>query len=160
MAPLIAKLLSFGATTLANALLQKGKEKVEEKLGVTLPPLETEPTLQQLTELKALQDEHMDKLLSFVMEEEKAAQDAVTDRWKSDMMSDNKLSKNVRPGVLIYLTFVYSLFAFLSSFAVKVDDVYVRGFEGLLQLVYAAYFLGRSGEKALPMIMRLMGKTK
>ena len=44
---------------------------------------------------------------------EKADQDAqsqITERWKLDMQSDSFLSKNIRPLVLIYLTFIFILF--------------------------------------------------
>ena len=40
------------------------------------------------------------------------AQIQVTDRWKADMASDSWLAKNIRPLVLVFLTFVFSLLAF------------------------------------------------
>ena len=40
------------------------------------------------------------------------AQIQVTDRWKADMASDSWLAKNIRPLVLVFLTFVFSALAF------------------------------------------------
>ena len=40
------------------------------------------------------------------------AQREVTSRWESDMNSDSWLAKNIRPMVLVYLTFIFTLLAF------------------------------------------------
>ena len=49
------------------------------------------------------------KQLQVILEKAEAnAQVEVTSRWKSDMSSDSLLSKNIRPMVLIYLTFIFS----------------------------------------------------
>lgn len=83
---------------------------------------------------------------------EKADSDAqaqVTDRWKSDMASDSFLSKNIRPLVLIYLTFVFTVLSFfdgnIGGFAVA--EQYIPIFQSLLITVYGAYFVGRTWEK-------------
>ena len=53
------------------------------------------------------------KQLQVILEKAEAnAQAEVTSRWKSDMSSDSFLSKNIRPMVLIYLTFIFSVLAF------------------------------------------------
>ena len=53
------------------------------------------------------------KQLQVILEKAEAnAQVEVTARWKSDMGSDSFLSKNIRPMVLIYLTFIFSVLAF------------------------------------------------
>tara|TARA_R110000822_G_scaffold88597_1_gene205188 strand:+ start:123 stop:518 length:396 start_codon:yes stop_codon:yes gene_type:complete len=84
---------------------------------------------------------------------EKADNDAqvqVTDRWKADMASDSFLSKNIRPLVLIFLTFVFTILAFsdgnIGEFTVAKQ--YVPIFQSLLITVYGAYFIGRTMEKA------------
>ena len=78
------------------------------------------------------------------------AQEQVTDRWEADMKSDSWLSKNIRPAVLIFLTFIFSILAFadgnIGTF--KVAKEYVPIFQVLLMTVYGAYFVGRSWEKA------------
>ena len=84
---------------------------------------------------------------------EKADSDAqaqVTDRWKADMASDSWLAKNIRPLVLVFLTFVFSLLAFtdgnIGEF--KIAKEYIPIFHSLLITVYGAYFVGRTWEKA------------
>lgn len=77
------------------------------------------------------------------------AQEQVTERWKSDMASDNVLSKSIRPIVLIYLTFIFTVLSFadgnIGEF--KVDESYTPIFQSLLITVYGAYFVGRTWEK-------------
>ena len=66
------------------------------------------------------------------------AQIQVTDRWKADMASDSWLAKNIRPLVLVYLTFVFSLLAFtdgnIAEF--KIAKAYIPIFQTLLVTVY------------------------
>ena len=77
------------------------------------------------------------------------AQIQVTDRWKADMASDSWLSKNIRPMILVFLTFVFSALAFtdgnIGEF--KIAKEYIPIFQRLLVTVYGAYFVGRSWEK-------------
>ena len=90
------------------------------------------------------------KQLQVILEKAEAnAQVEVTSRWKSDMSSDSFLSKNIRPMVLIYLTFIFSVLAFadgnIGQF--KIAEAYIPIFQTLLVTVYGAYFVGRSWEK-------------
>ncbi len=82
------------------------------------------------------------------------AQIQVTDRWKADMASDSWLAKNIRPLVLVFLTFVFSLLAFtdgnIGEF--KIAKEYIPIFQTLLVTVYGAYFVGRTWEKAKSII--------
>ena len=73
----------------------------------------------------------------------------VTERWKSDMTSDNKLSKSVRPAVLIFLIFSTILLIFIDSGFITfvVDNEWKDLLKVLLVTVVAAYFGGRSYEK-------------
>ena len=90
------------------------------------------------------------KQLQIILEEaENNAQEQVTDRWEADMKSDSWLSKNIRPAVLIFLTFIFSILAFADGNigAFKVAKEYVPIFQVLLMTVYGAYFVGRSYEK-------------
>jgi hypothetical protein len=85
-----------------------------------------------------------------LLEYESNAQDNVTERWRADMQSDSWMSKNIRPLVLLYLLFVFSLAVFLDSsigvnFAVK--DSYIDTFTILMTTAFTAYFAGRSYEK-------------
>ena len=73
----------------------------------------------------------------------------VTERCKSDMTSDNTLSKSVRPAVLIFLIFSTILLIFIDSGFITfvVDDEWKDLLKVLLVTVVAAYFGGRSYEK-------------
>jgi len=84
---------------------------------------------------------------------EKADQDAqsqITERWKLDMQSDSFLSKNIRPLVLIYLTFIFTALSFFDGNigGFQVDEAYIPIFQSLLITVYGAYFVGRTWEKS------------
>ncbi|GAF86471.1 unnamed protein product, partial [marine sediment metagenome] len=58
-------------------------------------------------------------------------------------------SKNIRPMILVFLTFVFSALAFtdgnIGEF--KIAKEYIPIFQTLLVTVYGAYFVGRSWEK-------------
>ena len=73
----------------------------------------------------------------------------ITERWKSDMTSDSKLSKTVRPAVLIFLIASTILLIFIDSGFISfvVDDEWKDLLKVLLITVVAAYFGGRSYEK-------------
>lgn len=70
MAPLIAQLLASGVSLLGNALASKGKEVVEEKLGVSLPDLNKPVSQEKLSELRQLEMDHEEKLLEFAIRRE------------------------------------------------------------------------------------------
>ena len=95
------------------------------------------------------------KQLQIIFEEaDNNAQQQVTDRWNADMNSDSWLAKNIRPLVLVFLTFVFSLLAFtdgnIGEF--KIAKEYIPIFQTLLVTTYGAYFVGRSWEKAKSII--------
>jgi cation transport ATPase len=73
----------------------------------------------------------------------------VTDRWKFDMASDNKLSKSVRPLTLIFLFVSTVVLIFIDSGFINfaVDDEWKELLKMLLITITAAYFGGRSYEK-------------
>ena len=94
------------------------------------------------------------KQLQIILEEaDNNAQQQVTDRWNADMNSDSWLAKNIRPLVLVFLTFVFSLLAFtdgnIGEF--KIAKEYIPIFQTLLVTVYGAYFVGRTWEKGKSM---------
>jgi hypothetical protein len=105
--------------------------------------------IDNLTTTKEEKLEIKNKLQIILEKAEANAQTEITSRWKSDMSSDSFLSKNIRPMVLIYLTFIFSLLAFadgnIGEF--KIAETYIPIFQTLLVTVYGAYFVGRSWEK-------------
>ena len=90
------------------------------------------------------------RLITEILEKaDKDAQEQVTARWNADMQSDSFLSKNIRPLVLIYLTFIFTICAFFDGNigGFTVAGQYVPIFQSLLITVYSAYFVGRTWEK-------------
>tara|TARA_R100000654_G_scaffold14811_1_gene31836 strand:- start:1817 stop:2248 length:432 start_codon:yes stop_codon:yes gene_type:complete len=74
----------------------------------------------------------------------------VTERWKSDMSSDVKLAKIIRPVMLIVLITVFVVTMFLDSLdnqPFNVKDSYLSLLEILMLTVFGAYFAGRTVEK-------------
>ena len=65
------------------------------------------------------------------------------------MIVDNQISRIVRPGILIWLTVLFSALMLLDgnwrTFQIK--EVYIGVLETIMVAAYAAYFLGKSGEK-------------
>ena len=90
------------------------------------------------------------KVEELLEQADKDAQDQVTARWESDMNSDSFLSKNIRPMVLIYLTFIFTVLSFFDGNVgvFKVSEEYIPIFQSLLITVYGAYFVGRTWEKS------------
>ena len=106
--------------------------------------------IDKLTTTKEEKLEIKNQLQVILEAAESNAQKEVTSRWESDMASDSFLSKNIRPMVLIYLTFVFSVLAFadgnIGDFTIALE--YIPIFQTLLVTVYGAYFVGRSWEKS------------
>ena len=90
------------------------------------------------------------KLQELLEQADKEAQDQVTERWKLDMQSDSFLSKNIRPLVLVFLTVMFTMFAFTDGNigGFEVQKEYIPIFQSLLITVYGAYFVGRTWEKS------------
>lgn len=91
------------------------------------------------------------RLITEILEKaDSEAQRQVSARWAADMASDSKLSKNIRPMVLIYLTVIFTACAFFDGNIgqFEIAEEYIPIFQTLLVTVYGAYFVGRSWEKA------------
>ena len=162
MLPLIASLLGTlaenGLGLLSSAIQAKGKEVVENTLGVKIPD---NPTAEDVAKLRELQFAHEEKLLELGIEKAKmelaemqmfadaAKADAqnVTDRWTADMASDSWLSKNIRPMSLIAIFCGYFLFAMMSAFGLNANESYVSLLGQWGMLIMGAYFGGRTIEK-------------
>ena len=166
-ASLLATLAQNGLGLLSSAIQAKGKEVVENTLGVKIAD---NPGPQDVEKLRQLQYDHEERLLELGIEkarleqeELKALLDAakneennVSDRWKADMASDSWLSKNIRPGTLIYILTAYLIFAGLSAAGINVQEAYVSLLGQWGMLVMTAYFGGRTVEK----VMELRNKGK
>ena len=166
MIPIIGALLGTlaenGLTLLSSAIQAKGKEVVENTLGVKIPD---NPTPEDVAKLRQLQYEHEERLIELGIEKAKlelaemellakaAQSDAenITDRWKADMTSDSWLSKNIRPICLLAILLAYFIFTTMSAFGYNANEGYVNLLAGWGQLVMGAYFAGRTAEKIIEM---------
>jgi hypothetical protein len=74
-------------------------------------------------------------------------QEELTKRLKIDMTSDNWLSKNIRPLVLIYLMALFTL-----AFFMKVPESTMELLKTLLLTAFSFYFGARTIEKIFRMI--------
>ena len=90
------------------------------------------------------------KIKDMILGHEAEMQRQVTERWKVDMQSDSWLSKNIRPLTLIFLTFVFVIMSFFDGNIGEftINEAYKPIYQTLLMVVYSAYFVGRSIEKA------------
>lgn len=169
MIPIVAGLLSTlaqnGLGLLSSAIQAKGKDVVENALGVKIPD---NPSTEDVAKLRQLQYDHEERLLVLgiekakleqeelkaLLEASKAEENNVTARWTADMASDSWLSKNIRPMTLIYILTAYLIFAGLSAAGINVQEAYVSLLGQWGMLVMTAYFGGRTVEK----IMELRNK--
>jgi len=166
MIPIIGALLGTlaenGLTLLSSAIQAKGKEVVENALGVKISD---NPGPEEVSKLRQLEHEHEERLLELGIEKAKlemaelellakAAQadaDNITDRWQADMSSDSWLSKNIRPMSLIAIFTMYSVFAMMSAFGYNANESYVQLLGNWGMLIMGAYFGGRTVEKLAEM---------
>ena len=166
MIPIVASLLGTlaqnGLGLLSSAIQAKGKEVVENALGVKISD---NPSSEEVSKLRQLQYDHEERLLELGIEKARLEQeelqallkaqanqeDNVSDRWKADMASDSWLSKNVRPGTLVYLLTAYLIFALLDGAGYKISESYVNLLGQWGMLVMTAYFGGRTVEKVMEM---------
>jgi hypothetical protein len=158
LAAIVQPLLANGLGLVANAVMAKGQQFVEDKLGVKLAP---NMTPEQIAQLKVAEMEHEQELMRLRLEESKldieafkAESSAITDRWKADMASDSWLSKNIRPLTLIVIFAAYFLFAFMSAFGMDAKENYVTLLGNWGQIVMLAYFGGRTVEKVMEIKQR------
>jgi hypothetical protein len=75
----------------------------------------------------------------------------ITKRWEADMSSDSWLSKNIRPLALIAIFMAYFLFTAMSAFGYNAQESYVNLLGSWGQIVFLAYFGGRTVEKVMEM---------
>jgi hypothetical protein len=169
MIPIVASLLGTlaqnGLGLLSSALQAKGKEVVENALGVKISD---NPSPEEVSKLRQLQYDHEERLIELgimkaqaELEELKvfalASQNEdnnVTDRWKADMGSDSWLSKNIRPMSLVAIFLGYFIFAMMSAFGLNANESYVQLLGQWGMLIMGAYFGGRTIEKLADMRSR------
>lgn len=168
MIPIVAALMEAGLGMLGNAVLAKGKEVVEDKLGIKLPDGDKPLDPAQVVELKKAEMAHEEWLIDAgirrqqqEIDAEKVAQENVTERWTADMSSDSWLSKNIRPMSLIYLTVAFTLLMLLDGYTdFNPEPAYVSLLGELLKVAFGAYFVGRTVVQGIEMYGKANGGGK
>ena len=100
----------------------------------------------QLELVKLQQEGELAKMQADIAEAQE-----ITKRWEADMSSDSWLSKNIRPMALIAIFGAYFLFAMMSAFGYDANQNYVQLLGQWGQIVFLAYFGGRTAEKIIEM---------
>jgi hypothetical protein len=106
----------------------------------------------QLELAKMAQDGELARMVNET-EVYKTEQNNITSRWTADMSSDSWLSKNIRPLALAAIFLAYFLFTTMSAFGYNAQESYVQLLGQWGQIVFLAYFGGRTVEKLAEMKM-------
>ena len=104
----------------------------------------------QLDLAKMAQDGELAKLANDTKMFE-VEQTNTTNRWTADMASDSWLSKNIRPMALIAIFVAFFLFTMMSAFGYNAQESYVNLLGQWGQIIFLAYFGGRTVEKLADM---------
>ena len=80
-----------------------------------------------------------------------AEKNNLTARVQADMASDSWLSKNIRPMALIAIFVAFFLFTMMSAFGYNAQESYVQLLGQWGQIIFLAYFGGRTVEKLADM---------
>jgi hypothetical protein len=151
VASIISGLLANNLPKLAQAVTDKGLDYVQDKLGIELKP---NMTPEEAAAIRAEADKHEEFRITAAASLAVTQEAEVTKRLQADMASDSWLSKNVRPGTLVYILTAYLLLAIMDGNGFKVAESYVTLLGQWGMLVMSFYFGGRSVEKVMEMINR------
>lgn len=153
MLPLIAgvltSLLSNNLPKLAQVVADKGVDYVQEKLGVELKP---DMTPEEIAAIRIEANKHEEFCINTATSLAATQEMELTKRQQADMSSDSWLSKNVRPGTLVYILTAYLVLALLDGSGFHVAESYVTLLGQWGMLVMSFYFGGRSIEKVFELI--------
>ena len=134
--------------TKVGGFLSKSGSVIIDALGDSIPDKGLLGLVKNLvTDDKDMSEQQKAMAMHLIKMDEMEA-DAITKRWEADAKSDNKITKIARPVIVLYLTFIMSVYIVLDSVNVfSVDDQWVKLIETLLVTVYVAYFGSRGVEK-------------
>ena len=133
-----------------KGIFKSGTEKLITATGDALDKVFTnkEELATAKTELQKVFNEHEEKMTALVNEANAGTEKELTERLRIDMTSDNKLSKNIRPAVLIFLCVAITTLCILdSSKAIVVRNEWVELFKWAWMAVLSFYFIGREVQK-------------
>ena len=117
--------------------------------GKILDKVFPDPAQAEQAKLKLLEMQQNGELAQIAADT--AEQQELTKRQQADMASDSWLSKNIRPGTLVFILIVYSTFAMMSAWDVEVNNNYVELLGQWGMLIMSFYFGGRTMEKIMDM---------
>ena len=160
MMPIIQSLLSNGLGLVANAVMAKGQQFVEEKLGVKLAP---DMSPEQVAQLKIAEMEHEEELMRLRLEENKLdleelgmrLKDTDSARSRETAIATSKdaplLNKIVTPLLAIGLLFItFALFGVVMFQDAPVDSsrkdilIYILGVLSAISTQIVSYYFGSS----------------
>ena len=117
--------------------------------GKILDKVFPDPAQAEQAKLKLLEMQQTGELAQIAADT--AEQQELTKRQQADMASDTWLSKNIRPGTLVFILFVYTTFGIGSAFNINVHQPYVELLGQWGMLIMSFYFGGRTLEKIIDM---------
>jgi hypothetical protein len=117
--------------------------------GKILDKVFPDPVQAEQAKLKLLEMQQTGELAQIAADT--AEQQELTKRQQADMASDSWLSKNIRPGTLVFILFVYTTFGIGSAFNINVHQPYVELLGQWGMLIMSFYFGGRTLEKIIDM---------
>jgi hypothetical protein len=117
--------------------------------GKILDKVFPDPAQAEQAKLKLLEMQQTGELAQIAADT--AEQQELTKRQQADMASDSWLSKNIRPGTLVFILLVYSTFAMMSAWDIEVNNNYVELLGQWGMLIMSFYFGGRTLEKIMDM---------
>ena len=124
--------------TKVGKFLSSNSSSIVDTLGSALPDKGLLAIVKNLIQKQPMPIKDKEMALR-LLDQDITEMQEVTKRWSSDLNSDNKLSKNVRPLTLIFFSVAYVIGWYL--------DYSLENITGLLSLIVGAYFGGRSYEK-------------
>ena len=137
----------FSETAVGKFLLGNGGKAILETVGDIIPGANVIKTLIQGDRL--LSDENK-KVADALLEAERAEFDGISRRWEADAASDNKLSKTVRPMILILCFTFMVLFTILDSYELAdfhVSEPWITFWTATSITVFGAYFGSKGFER-------------
>ena len=145
LTPLLSMLASNGLNLLSGAVQAKGKEFIEEKIGMKIPD---NPSAEDLTKLRLAEMEHEETLLELSIEKQKvdieaekiylADLDSARGLGKSLAVSESWLNRNIVPAMAIVAVIGGILMIVLSP----ESDVRMAGLSVVMMPL--AYYFGTS----------------
>lgn len=135
-----------------SKIFSSGASKLVDSIGTSLDNLITnkEELATAKTELQKVVNAHEVEMNKLLNDANADTEKELTDRLRIDMTSDNKLSKNIRPAVLIFLCVVITTLCILDSIpgiGFTIKPVWVELFKYAWMAVLSFYFIGREVQK-------------